>query len=185
MRLFVFLGIAVIVVVRGQSMANFQVDDFPQSLSWRLSLSPSWDVSSGSPFDVLKPATQTLQGVGTVPCPCTGTAFLVPIIPSEPYTQFQSSCGGRLTTSSQSRMKSISQTPTRPLWWITAVHLGQNSLLTQQPAHSRFRIPTFGQMFLVEIPRHQLIGIVLTVGAGSDKQRVGLDCNTTPSSIQL
>jgi hypothetical protein len=47
MRLSAFLAIAVPTVARAQNMVSLQVPEAVQSPSWRVSLSPSWDVSPG------------------------------------------------------------------------------------------------------------------------------------------
>lgn len=53
MRLSAFLAIAVPPVARGQTMVSLQVPDSAQLSSWRVSLSPSWDVSSDCHTEVM------------------------------------------------------------------------------------------------------------------------------------
>jgi len=53
MGLSAFLAIAVPPVARGQTMVSLQVPDSAQLSSWRVSLSPSWDVSSDCHTEVM------------------------------------------------------------------------------------------------------------------------------------
>lgn len=81
MRLSVSLAVAVITVVSGQTMVSLQVTGPPQPPSaWRVSLSSSWDVSSGLLGEVSRYLT-SFKVLGPFPVHAREQHFLSPSYP--------------------------------------------------------------------------------------------------------
>ena len=94
MRLSTFLTIAVPTeVVRGYTMANFQVPDAVQSSFWRASLSSSWDVSLDEFIDV-RCNLKCSKVLGPFPIHAREQHFLSPSYPLNRRPPFRFSCDG-------------------------------------------------------------------------------------------
>ena len=120
-RLSAFLVITVPIVLRAQGMASLQVPEAAQSPSWRVSLSPSWDVSPDGITEVMILVLNLKYSkvLGPFPIHAREQHFLSP---SYPLNRKHRSDSHMMSTARPNRLTRQSLTtlirrgPTRHLW---------------------------------------------------------------------
>ena len=140
MRLSTFLAIPVPTVMDVQNMVSLQTPEAVQSPSWRVFLSPSWDVSPDGLAEamILVLNLKCSKVLGPFPIHAREQHFLSPSYPLDRKPRSDSlvtSTARPDRSTGQFLMTLILRCPARHPWWRMVASLGLNTRLIQRLGH--------------------------------------------------